>query len=125
MKEKLKAHVSKKHEWSVPQWAIYAVGSFALVAFIYGSVQQFRVWRWSKLLKGAHLKIQELEGDKQTIALETTRKLGQQGLKMSKDRIQKLDAKIKELRSKKEKLKKDVGSLSSEDLAKAFREEGF
>lgn len=124
-RSKLKGHLSKTFSLNLPQWVLYICAAIALLGLIYGTVQQFRVWRWGKLLDASKVRIAELEAEKQTIALEIAKKYGSQAIRLTDAKIKVIDQKLKKLKEKKKTIQKDVKRMDPKALLDAFRKEGF
>lgn len=120
---KVAEHSKVKQE--IPRWIIYGVGILGLLALGYGIIQQFRIMRWSALLKASKIRIIELEAEKEKSVLETTRRLSTEAIKLSTDKIKELDKKIKVIDTKTLELKKTVGRMKPAELKQGFTNEGF
>jgi hypothetical protein len=95
------------------------------VAMIYGGVQQFRIWRWSKLLKVSYHRILSLETSQERQKLELTRELSEKAIKPRKEEAKKIKLKIEELNKKEKAIEEKMEGMGPEELLKAFKEEGF
>ncbi len=123
--ERLKEYATKKLRYSPPYWLLYVVGGIALVALLYGGVQQFRIWRWNKLLKASYNRILKLETSQEKEKLELVRKLSENAIKPRKEEAKKIKKKIEALDKKEKAIDKSVDRMDPEALLKAFKEEGF
>ena len=125
MIEKLKTHAKQTHDWSIPRWVFYVVGTLGLLALVYGGVQQYRIMRWTRILQSAKNEIARLQSEKKVVEWKVTSKLAKKQIKLSKAKLQELDRKIRDEQSKQEVIKDSVNQMSPSALLKAFKEEGF
>lgn len=116
-------HTKVKHQ--IPRWVFYIVGILGVLAIIYGTIQQFRIMRWARLLEASKVRITELEKEKELAVLQTTKKLSERAVKISKEKLKDLDKKIDKAQKEKEKIQDDVRRMDPNKLKKGFKAEGF
>lgn len=118
-------HFKNKKDFELPTWLIYLFGAIALVCLAFGVVQQFRIWRYSRIIKASKIRITELDSKVQTAKFEGVKEVAKGQHKINKEELKKIDKKIKEQKEKRKKLKKKIERMEASDLLKAFKEEGF
>lgn len=123
--QKVAGHVKEKREFQIPTWLIYIALFLGAAGVIFGIVQQARIWRWDKILKGANVRIAELKAEKDEAELKATKKVASGQLKLSQKKIVAIDHKIKEIEKAKAKIIKKAERMDPLELRNAFRYEGF
>lgn len=124
-KSKVTDHLKNIKEFKLPMWAMYIIAGVGLVALIYGTVQQFRIWRWSGMLSAAKIRMTELEAKANSAEWRGMRKIAKTATKQNKEEIKKIDKKIAKSKKQEKELEKKIGRMKPSALKKAFEEEGF
>ena len=122
---RIQEHLSVKKSFAVPHWMLYVAGAIVVIALSYGAVQQFRVWRYSRILQASKIRINELDSKVQSARLEGMREVANKQHKLNQGEMTKLNKQIKALQEKRNKLKKRVDRMKPTDLLRSFKEEGF
>lgn len=123
--ERVKEHLATPRAFQVKHWMLYVCGAIVLLALIFGGIQQFRVWRYNRILKASKIRINELSSRVQTAKLEGMREVAKSQHKFTRKEVKKINKQIKEQEQKRVKLKKSIGRMKPSDLLRAFKEEGF
>lgn len=105
---------------------LMGVGIFLfIVSFSFSGCQQLRIWRWSKLMKAAKIRIVELETTASSAKLEGMKEVAETLHTKNKVEVRQIDEKLKVLEEKKKAIESQVGRLTPKQLLEAFKEEGL
>lgn len=121
----VKMHMQATHDFYFPRWALYLIATVVALVLCFGAVQQFRIWRYSRILRASKIRITELDSKVQTAKLEGMREVASKQHKINKEEIKKIDAEIKKQEAKQQELKKGIDHMKPSDLLRSFQEEGF
>jgi len=110
---------------SLPTWLLYLIGAVILVALGYGAIQQFRVWRWHKMLAASKSYIAQLEAEKSQAHYQGVRAATSRAVAVIKKRELGVDQKLKKLDGQKKSTHKQIQTMTPQQLKEAFANEGF
>ena len=76
-------------------------------------------------MTGAKIRITELEKEKEVAVLRTTSEMSKKAIKISKEKMKIIDAKIQKIEAEKDAIRISVGRMNPSKLKAGFKKEGF
>lgn len=135
IKQRLVGSALTRKQINFPAWGLWLLVVLCVVTLaglVFGGIQWYRVYRWSKLLEQSKVVITEQQKTIQRLESEKVQEYSRGLIDASKRALTDIDKKEailkqqqQEIEKKKKEIKKTVTTLSVNNLLKEFEKEGF